>query len=329
VTAEQSLYARIALSVAASVAGVLLATSHRIHEPSSPRFRLIIFTALPFSRALLYLFVFFVIRQPPRGDVIAFYFPEAKSILSGLIPYRDFLSSYGPLNGYCNAAILRVWFSPLALIMFAIIVESFLLPMWFSIGHRLFEERELRIASVLYLASPLSLQFVTIDGTNSICIALLVALAMFLLIQERPLFSGGALAFSILTVKVLPLLYLPVYFVASSKRFRLLLGFVTTIVLGYAFFVLKGAPVLQPLTREGSMKTAGNLPYLVEAIVGFEVPARIWDLLVLVAVIAVWFFFAVKARHKSGPLTFRALTQQCRLSLSRCFSSPKNRIQPI
>jgi len=96
--------------------------------------------------------------------VIAFYFPEAKSILSGLIPYRDFLSSYGPLNGYCNAAILRVWFSPLALIMFAIIVESFLLPMWFSIGHRLFEERELRIASVLYLASPLSLQFVTIDG---------------------------------------------------------------------------------------------------------------------------------------------------------------------
>ena len=50
---------------------------------------------------------------------------------------------------------------------------------------------------------------------------------------------------------------------------------------GRAGFAMRQVPILQPLAEEGNRRSAGNLPYLVEAISGLTLPGRVWDLLLL------------------------------------------------
>ena len=72
---------------------------------------------------------------------------------------------------------------PLALILFAIAVEFFLLRLWLRVGPKIFAEDQLRVASMLYLSSALSLQFVAVDGQDNVlvvrcCVLLSLSLAM-------------------------------------------------------------------------------------------------------------------------------------------------------
>jgi hypothetical protein len=59
------------------------------------------------------------------------------------MPYRDFASSYAALNPYVDAIAVSLWYSPLAIILLAILVEAALLPLWLHFGRELFSEHEL------------------------------------------------------------------------------------------------------------------------------------------------------------------------------------------
>ena len=47
--------------------------------------------------------------KPVPTDVPDFYYPEATKVLLGLLPYRDFTSSYAPLFDYAGAAMIWAW----------------------------------------------------------------------------------------------------------------------------------------------------------------------------------------------------------------------------
>ena len=280
-TSLETLVARLVLGVAAGIAGVVLSSLPAIHRPGSAAFRRLANAAFLVSRLGGFALLFLVFRVAPRGDIPSFYLPEARSALSGKLPYRDFGSSYAPLHSFLDASLLRLWNSPLALILFAICVEFLLFYLWLRLGRALFAERDLRIAAVLYLTSAMSLQFVAVDGQDNVLIALLVLAALWLALRSRPLLSGAALALGAVAVKLLPIFFAPVLFLSVVRRWRWAAGFLTLAAAVYGSFAALRLPIQQPLEIEGALKSAGTLPFLVETVTGISFPVQFWDAVML------------------------------------------------
>lgn len=307
-TGNQTLIARTALSVIAGAIGIAAVSSDRLRALPRQVFDRLITIAFIVSRLAAYLGIFFILRLQPRGDIPAFYWDDATSALRGLVPYRDFLTSYAPLHPYLDALAIRLWHTPLSIILLAVCVEFLLLPIWLRAGRSFLCEHELRTAALLYCTSTISLQFVTIDGQDNVIIATLLALAVLLLHKNRPLASGAALGLSAVSVKFLPLLYAPLFFFSSLRRWRWTAGLAIPVGLVYGAFAAKHLAIFSPLTQEGSLRSANNLPYLIEAILGITVPSRIWDILTLAALGILLAMVGRAMRHATPTHCLRILT---------------------
>lgn len=306
-TGEQSLAARAVLGVVAGIIGIQAVLNHRLHALPRDNFERLLTVASISSRIALWLVIFFVLRLSPRGDV-TLYFDEAQKALHHLMPYRDFITSYAPLHSYMDAALIAFFRTPLSLIFFAILVEALLLPLWFRAGRSFLSDRELRTGAILYLTSAISLQFVAIDGQDNIIIAVLLVLALLLIQRRRMLSSGIATGVGIALVKFLPLLYVPAFFLAIPRRSRWVSGLVLVIAVVYGGFALNHAPLLQPLIREGSLKTSGDLPFVVEGVTGAVFPPIVWNGLLL-ALLALVFGLIARACYKANmTVRLRVLT---------------------
>jgi hypothetical protein len=298
-TGMQSLAARAALGVITASAGLVAVSIERFQQASSRTFDRYLQAAFAASRLGLYALLFFVLRIAPRGDVVGFYFDEAIDVLRHQVPYRDFVSSYAPLHPYLDGAIIYFWRSPLPLILLAILAEIVLLPVLLRLGRELFAERSVRLAALLYVASPISLQFVAVDGQDTVIITLLMSLAILCLMRNRVVLSGALLAAGIALIKFLPLLYVPAFFFAAQRRVRWLLGFGAVLLLGYGGFALRHINLLAPLALEDTLKTASNLPFVIQLIFGFAIPDRAGDVFLLLVLLGAMALIA-SAMHRAG-----------------------------
>ena len=287
-TGEQTLLARGVLGVGCAGVGCALVGWGWPRRVSRNGFDRAFYGAFVLTRIALFLLVFVVLRVPVRGDVVGYYVPEGLAALEGLLPYRDFESSYAPMHGFLDAAVLRVWSSPPALILFALLAEAAGLPLWMGLARRVRTEETVRRAALLYLASAISLQFCALDGQDNVVIALLLAAGMSFVVLRRELLAGALVGLSAVAVKVIPLGFAPVLFWAAPRRWRWAAGLLAVVGLGYGAFARQvGARVLMPLGREGDLKSAGDLPYVVEAVTGWTLPGAVSALLLTVACAAI------------------------------------------
>ena len=307
-TGLQVLASRTALGLVAGGVSLALSRVPRLYRGSQERFDRGLLLALVASRLALFTLVFLVVHIPARGDVPVYYMPEARSVLKGLMPYRDFESSYGPLHPYMDSFFLRVWNSPLALILFAILIEVATVRLFLTIARRLFSDRQTRLAGLLYLANPLSLQFVTIDGHDNVLLALLFGAGIWMLLRSRETLSGFVTGIGIGLLKLIALFYAPVYWLAEQRRWRWTAGFLVALLLGEGVWFAMGLPLLTPIRIESALKQAGDLPFLVESVLGIDVPGRILDGIMLLMLGLVWMAVAIAARG-------RALEQRARVIL--------------
>jgi len=307
-TGQETLIARGALGVFAGAASLAAVYNPRLRQLASPRFDRLVIGSFALSRLGFFGLIFLVLRIAPRGDIPAYYWQEALSALHGLLPYRDFNSSYAPLHPYLDALPIALWHSPLAIILLAILVEAMLLPLWLRFGRELLSEQELRTGALLYLTSAISLQFVAVDGQDTVTISVLLTLALFFLARHRSLLSGAAAGMSVAAIKFLPLLYAPAFFLAAPRRWRWALGFAIPIVAVYGAFLLMRLPILTPLALEGNLKCAGNVPFLIESLLGVTLPSRLWDALLVGAFALVFFLVARVSRGAGLPSRLRAIT---------------------
>jgi hypothetical protein len=291
-TGIQSLEARSALGVFFAILSYFASTGAWIHRGSRKLFDRAAYIAFALTRFGLYIAVFFILRLPARGDVVGFYVPEARGVLHHLVLYRDIVSSYAPLHPYLDAAILLLWNSPLAIILFSILVEYCLFAIWLRISRHFASEPTVRIAAVLYLASAISLQFVAIDGQNNVLIAILLSLAILVLARHRAVLSGVLVAFSTVLIKFLPLLFVPAFFLSLPRRFRWLAGFTVTLLVGYGYFALRHFEILFPFYLEVADHTASNLLYVVEGVFNVVPPDIVEDAILALALLAVLALFA-------------------------------------
>ncbi|HEY2469852.1 MAG TPA: hypothetical protein VGI45_18680 [Terracidiphilus sp.] len=258
------------------------------------QFDRILFGVYGASHFLLFFTAFFVLHQKPWTDIIAFYVPQAHSVMHGLVPYRDFDSSYAPLNPYIDALVLRLHDSALSILAFQILCDLLSVPFWTRFLRRYMNEATVRKAALLYLVQPLVFYEICIDGKNQGLISLLLGIS-FWAVARREILSGFSVSLTWILVKILPIMFVPALFIGARKRIRWMMAAAVPSLIVYGAFVLKGADVTEGLRKEGNMITPQNLPYLFGALTGFDLPKIVLSLLSL-AVIAVVLVITIRAQ---------------------------------
>lgn len=229
---------------------------------------------------LIFITAFFVLHQKTHGDLPAFYLPQAHSVMQGLVPYRDFKSSYAPLNPFLDAALLRIHDSPLSILLFQILCDVASVPFWIGFLRRCLPEPTVRRAALLYMFQPLVIWGTCIDGKNHGCISLLLGVALYA-IARREILSGVSYSLTIVLLKILPLMFLPALFLGARKRVTWLVSALILPIVVYGAFALHHIDIALPLRVEGNMITPGNLPFLLVSLCGLEFPPRAIDGLAL------------------------------------------------
>ena len=267
------------------------------------------------SHLLVFFAAFFVLHQKPWADLPAFYVPQAHAVMHGLMPYRDFKSSYAPLNAYLDAALLRLHDSPLSILVFQILCDIASVPFWIGFFRRILNENTVRKAALLYLMQPLVIWEICLDGKNQGLIALLMAIS-FCALARREVLSGISLSLSWILVKILPVMFLPSMFFGARRRALWLGGVIVPSIAVYGAFMAKGADVLSALRAESEIATPQNLPYLFGALTGVELPKIVLSgsLLLVVGIVLV-ITIKSQVRQTSQALRLWATALSCEVIL--------------
>ena len=253
------------------------------------------------SRFLIFIAAFFVFHQKPWADLVSFYVPQAHSAMQGLVPYRDFSTSYAPLNPYLDALLLRLHDSPLSILIFQIACDVVSVPFWIRFFRRCLNETTVRKAALLYLVQPLVIWEICLDGKNQGFISLLLAIS-FCAIARKEIVSGISLSLTWILVKILPVIFVPTLFMGARKRTIWLLSVAIPSVLVYGAFIAVRADVTWAVRKEGSLATPQNLPYLFGAVTGYNLPEGLLSLLAIIVVtFALIITIRIQLRTKDDP----------------------------
>jgi F0F1-type ATP synthase assembly protein I len=234
---------KLLMALAGALVCVVLWRLPWVRRLSNGQFTAMTIGLLVGGRLGFYTLVYLVQGQPVPTDVPTYYYPEAVKTLSGLLPYRDFASSYAPLFDYLGAAMIYLWNDTRVYVLTAIAADVLAMPIWLAVGRRLFAENVVRTAAILYVTNVKALLSVC-TGQNQIWIALLLAAAWWLRLRGRPFWSGMMLGLGLSAVKVLVLILTPPVWLAGGRRLMWLVGFAAIPAVVYLGFIALGADVL-------------------------------------------------------------------------------------
>lgn len=179
-------------------------------------------------------------------DQLAFFLPQARAALDGGLPYRDFVSAYGPLFAPLLGVAVYVagTVGPLALFVLADFGA------WRALAAAEGEDGE---AAWGWAALPMVWYFTVRYAQDEALAALFLALAWAALRRGRPAAAGLLIGLGFVLTK--PLFALPALpFVLGTARGRgaLLLAAAAPAALAYGALAALGGDVLQPLRLEGA-----------------------------------------------------------------------------
>lgn len=208
----------------------------------------------------LFALAYGVAHMKPQNDVIQYY-AFAKDFMAGKWIYRDINTPYAPLFTYFSTLPLRVWDSMLAMILQSILIEFAALAVWFHVAMRWFPSRVARAGVIMAVTCPVSLLYIGVNGQNQSWLALCLGLAVLALMVRRPVNSGLALSTSVVAVKFLGLLFAPVLFVCSGRRWAWSAAFFLPILVVYGIYE-HWVDILVPLKKVGDNFPGGSIFFL-------------------------------------------------------------------
>ncbi len=197
-----------------------------------------------------------------HSDAIAFYLPETESLLAGGLPYRDFVTNYGPLFHGMLAPAVALWHSPGAIVLVMLMAEAGLLVVYRRFGARSGHDLRFARGAWLMVSSPMMVYWVGVVGYNGVLIALFSMLGLVMACSARPFASGLVGSLGWLACKALGVLSWPTIVLARNEGVsrRVAAFAVVGLALGVALFA--GFDVLMPLRREHDSWTSGNVWFL-------------------------------------------------------------------
>lgn len=301
---------KLGIAIVCGVAMILAIRHPRTYTLTNRQFSLVSIGLLLFSRLGLYIGLYLIMGYEIKGDVGHYYFLEGQAILDGKTVYKDFESSYSPLFAYLIAGILLIWHSAKAIVLAAIVLEFLSLPIWLAVARRWFDEKTTRIATLLYVTSPIPLLNVAMNGQNQVWVAFLLVISLWLL-ARRDTLSGLVQGFSLIAIKVLSLLYAPVLWLFARGRLRWLAVFALLPVITLIIAFSNEINLFFPLQFQAGHFTGGNLPYLttIFGIDPTEGSARlIYDSITMLALMAVFLWSWNRGVHRDPRNVIHLLT---------------------
>lgn len=272
---DHTTLSKIVFGLVLSVVAALATRSRHVEAMSARRFTAAALVLGVAMRAAVFLGAYVVLGMQAQSDVVLHYYPQARDVLLGQVPGRDFATSYAPGFAYLAALPVALWNSPKSIIILGLLLEVIALPVWLHVARTVSTESTARVATLLYLLNPLPLVNVALNGQNQVYCALLLACSYAMLLQRRPFRAGLSLGLSLVLVKVLGLLLAPGPFVAAGQhRWRWAVGFGLPALVVYGAFVGAGIDVFGGIRHEASDHTSGNLPFVLSILLPGGTGAR-------------------------------------------------------
>jgi hypothetical protein len=214
------------------------------------------------------------------SDLAIYYYPEAKQVVAGGIPYVDVHSSYGPLFGYFTGLLLPLWNSRAAAAL-PIVACEIAAVLWFArlARSRSGENGDLLAATLLvYCLNPAALYWSGMLAYNSALVLLVWVVATGLLLNSRYASSIVVLAAGLLWSKILVALVAPIWLLHPRRKIGVL---AIAVLAGLGLVVIaqaQGVDLLMPVKREGQRSSSGNLWFLLSGLDLFSATSIVWRL---------------------------------------------------
>jgi len=253
----------------------------------------------------LFMALYVLGHQEPTSDVPGYYLPAARAVLDGQVPFRDFTSSYAPLFPYVGAALVSFWDSGKMFALFDIVLNAATLLLWHQTAKACLDQRTGRQTTVLYASSG-HVVVQALLGTNQAWIGFGLAASALLIAGDRSFAAGLAQAAAACATKFLAHLFWPVLWIFAPHRFSWLLGAAVPTVAVYAGFAAlsTGEGLLYPLRYESGKVSSGNLPYLLDLVLGANIRTErvVVDLLTLTALAATvgWLYLRTRTSQPAS-----------------------------
>jgi hypothetical protein len=210
------------------------------------------------------------------SDAGLFYIHEARHVLAGELPYRDFESSYSPLFPVILAPAIGAWNSIGAIVLVMTAFETLMLAIYLRTSPYAATAVAYR-TGFYYGLSPISVYWCALTGYNGSIIAMFAMLSLVLAARRRDIGAATAAVVGFLSSKLLMALDFPAVICYERRgsiiRGALVIGLLTA-ALGGPY--LAGFNTLLPIKREMGNITNGNLWFLLSPFVAEETRRSPW-----------------------------------------------------
>jgi hypothetical protein len=257
---------KIAVALVAALPVGLMLSTGRFRSVSNGRFLIRVLTVQLLPTVVFFVALYVVGHQEVTSDVANFYLPAARAPLAVQMAASDVKMSYAPLFPFVGAGVISLWSSGKAFVVFDVVLNALSLLLWHGAALRLLGGDTARESSLLFAGCG-SLLVQVLLGSNQIWVAASLATSTWLIASGRTGLSGLAQGLTVATIKMLTLLFWPVFWICSARRWNWFLAAFLPAVLIYGAFALIGADLLHPLRAESVMITSGNLPYILDPLV--------------------------------------------------------------
>jgi hypothetical protein len=267
--------AKLALCVSLTLFSALALSFLKNKTYEIKAYRLLIAGAIAAKALAIVAIYSFVPDLNTGSDATIYYYPQAQKVLSGQLPYRDFVSHYSFFFPLLLAPALRVWQSIGAIVFTMFFLETLMLLIYLTHRDGTDPLNRWRVG-FLYSFSPISAYWVDIVGYNGSIIALFAMASLTFAQRKRDALSVVCAVLGFLFSKLLMFLSYPAILLFGRRnRTKKSLAVAAAVAVYYAVLYVGGADVFYPIKHEMTLVTSGNIWFLLSPFIPADL--RAWS----------------------------------------------------
>ncbi|PKO09645.1 MAG: hypothetical protein CVU40_10145 [Chloroflexi bacterium HGW-Chloroflexi-2] len=202
---------------------------------------------LPCFFLFFWFFIFFIYKFPVTGDVVNFFIPQGRLAFQGMIPNKDFPSSYMPLYPYVLGFIDLFWTNDLSIGLFFTLSLCLLSVVLFNI---IKNNNKFLFIMIVGLCNSVILLLGVGYQQDEIFVLLLIFLSLFSLTKKKYFLTGFLIGASVLLSKITLIIFWIPFFLLSSKKKNYLFGLMVSFIPVMIFFLIAGFSPMKMLGQE-------------------------------------------------------------------------------
>ncbi|MFH1892749.1 MAG: hypothetical protein ABIK83_08735 [Candidatus Zixiibacteriota bacterium] len=303
---------KVAFCTLLAIGSVLFATYARERSWEQKALRASVTAIIPIRFVLCLGIYILWPEMNARSDAVQVYLPETLKLISGELPYRDFVTSYSPLFSALLAIPVMIWQSVGSIVLTMLVVETVMIILYLK-RSRLSDPVDGWRVAFLYLFSPISFYWIGLVGYNGSIIALFAMLGLILAERGKHALSGVACGLGLLCSKLLAALSWPAVILYDRRNWLMRSVPVAITLILLLALTAAGFDTLMPIKKEFGRYTEGNLLFVISLVHPGLAGSTFGNIFALLAFVILFSFFAFRF------VTTRAAANVNRFNTSSAF----------